>query len=99
MRREARELSVVLQRYVSYGTGAFYWESNTDSGCISMPMNEYFQYLAPEVLLRKSYGKAVDWWAFGVIIYEVCQPTHMQRCIEFDLITQKLVGSLIGLHR
>ncbi|OQS02455.1 kinase [Thraustotheca clavata] len=29
------------------------------------------EYLAPEILQRKSYGKAVDWWSFGVIMYEM----------------------------
>jgi serine/threonine protein kinase len=28
-------------------------------------------YLAPEIIQSKGYGKAVDWWAFGVLIYEV----------------------------
>lgn len=29
------------------------------------------QYLAPEVLDRQDYGKAVDWWALGMILYEM----------------------------
>jgi len=28
------------------------------------------QYLAPEVILRQPYGKAVDWWSMGIILYE-----------------------------
>lgn len=28
------------------------------------------QYLAPEVILRQGYGKAVDWWSMGIILYE-----------------------------
>ena len=28
------------------------------------------QYLAPEVILRQSYGKTVDWWSMGIILYE-----------------------------
>lgn len=28
-------------------------------------------YLAPEIIQSKGYGKSVDWWALGVLIYEV----------------------------
>lgn len=29
------------------------------------------EYLAPEVLLQKGHGKAVDWWCLGILIYEM----------------------------
>eukprot|EP01126_Amoeba_proteus_P065439 TRINITY_DN9306_c0_g2_i1.p1 TRINITY_DN9306_c0_g2~~TRINITY_DN9306_c0_g2_i1.p1 ORF type:complete len:258 (+),score=17.52 TRINITY_DN9306_c0_g2_i1:220-993(+) len=29
------------------------------------------QYLAPEVLEGIPYGKAVDWWSYGIIMYEM----------------------------
>lgn len=29
-------------------------------------------YLAPELLLRKGHGPAVDWWALGVCLFEFC---------------------------
>ncbi|XP_061191975.1 microtubule-associated serine/threonine-protein kinase 2-like isoform X3 [Saccostrea echinata] len=28
------------------------------------------EYIAPEVILRKGYGKPVDWWSMGIILYE-----------------------------
>jgi microtubule-associated serine/threonine kinase len=28
------------------------------------------EYIAPEVILRQGYGKAVDWWSMGIILYE-----------------------------
>lgn len=28
-------------------------------------------YLAPEIILNKGHGKPVDWWAMGVLIYEM----------------------------
>jgi len=29
------------------------------------------EYLAPELLLTKGHGKGVDWWALGVLLYEM----------------------------
>lgn len=29
------------------------------------------EYMAPEIILSKGYGKSVDWWSFGVLIYEM----------------------------
>ena len=28
-------------------------------------------YLAPEIILNKGYGLSVDWWAFGILLYEM----------------------------
>ncbi|KAL7059293.1 hypothetical protein AAHC03_014016 [Spirometra sp. Aus1] len=28
------------------------------------------EYIAPEVILRQGYGKPVDWWSSGIILYE-----------------------------
>ncbi|KAK2181191.1 hypothetical protein NP493_407g03038 [Ridgeia piscesae] len=28
------------------------------------------EYIAPEVILRQGYGKMVDWWSMGIILYE-----------------------------
>jgi len=29
------------------------------------------EYLAPEVLQQQGHGKAVDWWSFGTLLYEM----------------------------
>lgn len=29
------------------------------------------EYLAPEVVMRKGHGAAVDWWAVGILLYEL----------------------------
>ena len=34
------------------------------------------EYMAPEVILSKGYGKSVDWWSFGVLILETSAGYH-----------------------
>ena len=29
------------------------------------------EYIAPEILLNKGHGKPVDWWAMGILVYEM----------------------------
>ncbi|KAI9922103.1 hypothetical protein PsorP6_000520 [Peronosclerospora sorghi] len=31
------------------------------------------EYLAPELIMKEGYGKAVDWWALGILAYEMIQ--------------------------
>jgi serine/threonine protein kinase len=29
------------------------------------------EYLAPEIITSKGHSKAVDWWALGILIFEM----------------------------
>lgn len=31
----------------------------------------FTRYLAPEVLEGKEYGKEIDWWSYGTLVYEM----------------------------
>jgi serine/threonine protein kinase len=37
------------------------------------------EYLAPEILEGGGYGKAVDWWSFGTLVYEVRNFSYTHR--------------------
>eukprot|EP00283_Hemiselmis_rufescens_P016397 CAMPEP_0173449754 /NCGR_PEP_ID=MMETSP1357-20121228/43324_1 /TAXON_ID=77926 /ORGANISM="Hemiselmis rufescens, Strain PCC563" /LENGTH=640 /DNA_ID=CAMNT_0014416367 /DNA_START=27 /DNA_END=1945 /DNA_ORIENTATION=- len=48
------------------------------------------EYLAPEVLKQKGYGKEVDWWSLGVLLFEMltgCPPFYSKnRQMTFRMI-------------
>ncbi|KAG7459508.1 hypothetical protein MATL_G00211390 [Megalops atlanticus] len=49
------------------------------------------EYIAPEVILRQGYGKPVDWWAMGIILFE-----FLVGCVPFFGDTpEELFGQVI----
>ena len=65
-------LLILLNRISHLGTTHMYEHSLaqetkqfTDQQVFGTP-----DYLAPEVILRQGYGKPVDWWSLGIILYE-----------------------------
>ncbi|XP_072272434.1 microtubule-associated serine/threonine-protein kinase 4 isoform X2 [Pyxicephalus adspersus] len=50
------------------------------------------EYIAPEVILRQGYGKPVDWWAMGIILFE-----FLVGCVPFFGDTpEDLFGQVIS---
>uniref|UniRef100_A0A1I8JNV0 Non-specific serine/threonine protein kinase n=1 Tax=Macrostomum lignano TaxID=282301 RepID=A0A1I8JNV0_9PLAT len=69
-------------------------------------------YIAPEIITHQPYGKSVDWWAFGVLIYEMLggQPPFdgedeeelfasiTEQTVSYPKIMSKEAVSLIPSH-
>lgn len=61
------------------------------------------EYTAPEIILYKGYGKSVDWWSFGVFIFEMTAgyspfyaPNHLEifeKVIEGNFIVPDFFSS------
>src|SRR4029434_4419488 len=50
------------------------------------------EYIAPEGILRQGYGKPVDWWAMGIILYE-----FLVGCVPFFGDTpEELFGHVVS---
>ncbi|CAK8692530.1 unnamed protein product [Clavelina lepadiformis] len=69
-------------------------------------------YIAPEIIVYEPYGKSVDWWAYGVLLYEMLagQPPFdgededelfqsiMENCISYPRsMSKEAVGLCKGL--
>ena len=50
-----------------------------------------YEYIAPEVALRKPYGIEVDWWALGILAYEM----KMQCTPFFDQNQPRMLDKII----
>uniref|UniRef100_T1H3F0 Protein kinase domain-containing protein n=1 Tax=Megaselia scalaris TaxID=36166 RepID=T1H3F0_MEGSC len=45
------------------------------------------EYLAPEIIQSIPYGESVDWWSFGVLIYELINGTSPFHAFNKDPMT------------
>ena len=48
-------------------------------------------YIAPEILRELDYGTAVDWWSFGVLLYEMAALTPPFNAGSLHQLAQKII--------
>eukprot|EP01101_Sappina_pedata_P001269 TRINITY_DN1136_c0_g1_i1.p1 TRINITY_DN1136_c0_g1~~TRINITY_DN1136_c0_g1_i1.p1 ORF type:complete len:450 (-),score=186.59 TRINITY_DN1136_c0_g1_i1:134-1483(-) len=51
------------------------------------------EYLAPEVLNGEDYGKAVDWWSYGTLMYEMLSGLPPFYCEDVQKMYQKIINA------
>ncbi|XP_029302986.1 putative serine/threonine-protein kinase PRKY isoform X2 [Cottoperca gobio] len=62
------------------------------------------EYLAPEVIQSKGHGRAVDWWALGILIFEMLAGTTLQEKVSERTGRRRehiilLIAPPVSLHR
>ncbi|KAI9472278.1 MAG: protein kinase A catalytic subunit [Benjaminiella poitrasii] len=56
-----------------------------------VPANMTHEYLAPEMVMKKPYGMAADWWSLGVLLFELLTGSPPFHSVdEAELFTQIL---------
>jgi len=55
------------------------------------------EYLAPEVLDGQKYGKPVDWWSFGTLMYEMLTGLPPFYCQDVQKMYQKIMSATLNL--
>ncbi|TMW66151.1 hypothetical protein Poli38472_003916 [Pythium oligandrum] len=72
----------------------------TDFGLSKQEMDDHertssfvgtMEYLAPELILKEGYGKPVDWWAFGILAFEMIQGDSPFRHNVANLLFEKIL--------
>jgi len=56
------------------------------------------EYLAPEVLLGQQYGKEIDYWSLGTIVYEMLTSTPPFYSEEVQLMYQRILNDSIDFE-
>ncbi|OHS97803.1 RAC family serine/threonine-protein kinase like protein [Tritrichomonas foetus] len=49
------------------------------------------EYMAPEVIINKGYGFEVDWWAVGILAYEMCYKSTPFKSFNRDYVYHAIV--------
>ncbi|KAJ8603225.1 hypothetical protein CTAYLR_003851 [Chrysophaeum taylorii] len=56
------------------------------------------EYLAPEILENRGHGKAVDWWSFGTLLYEMMGGLPPFYDTNVQKMYQKILNAPLKIH-
>jgi len=57
------------------------------------------EYLAPEVLAQQGHGKAVDWWSFGTLLYEMMTGLPPFYNMNLNIMYEKILHAPVPLPK
>merc|ERR1719204_731277 len=57
------------------------------------------EYLAPEVLQQQGHGKAVDWWSFGTLLYEMMTGLPPFYNMNLNIMYEKILHAPVPLPK
>jgi len=55
------------------------------------------EYLAPEVLNGEEYGKPVDWWSFGTLMFEMLNGLPPFYCEDVQKMYQRIISAPLNI--
>ena len=53
------------------------------------------EYMAPEILLNMPYGREVDWWSYGVLLYEMIIGTSPFYCKNVERMFELIIDAKV----
>ncbi len=56
------------------------------------------EYMAPEIVLKMPYTRAVDWWSFGAMIYEMLTGLPPFYTTDKEKLFKRIISKLLGGH-
>lgn len=80
---------------VDFGLCKVGWQPNTQTHTFCGSA----EYLSPELLRGKGYGKEVDWWALGVLIYEMLSGLPPFWDEDEEYMQKKIISAPLKLHK
>jgi len=57
------------------------------------------EYLAPEILQQKGHGKAVDWWSYGTLLYEMMTGLPPFYNMNLNIMYEKILHAPVPLPK
>lgn len=80
---------------VDFGLCKVGWQPNTQTHTFCGSA----EYLSPELLRGKGYGKGVDWWALGTLIYEMLSGLPPFWDEDEEYMQKKIISAPLKLHK